>query len=76
MKGWFNVLYGGNMIKFIYIVITNAPMNDFRYHIDSVWNSERKAKKRCDELNSDENEEWRDEYGYGLFEVTQEFISK
>ena len=60
----------------IYIVISNTPMNDFRYHIDSVWASERKAQKRRDELNSDNKAAWREEYGYGLFEIEQEYISK
>lgn len=63
-------------MKLVYIVISNNPMNDFRYNIDSVWTSERKAKKRRDELNSEEKSGWREEYGYGIFEVEQEFLPK
>lgn len=64
------------MIKMIYIIISNAPKNDFRYYIDSVWTSERKAQKRRDELNSDNKAAWREEYGYGFFEIEQEYIRK
>lgn len=64
------------MMIIVYIVIAHAPMSDFRYHIDSVWTSERKAYKRCDELNSEKKAEWREEHGYGLFNVEQNFISK
>lgn len=59
----------------IYIVISNTPMNDFRYYIDSVWTSERKARQRRDEY-SDNKATWREEYGYGLFEIEQECIRK
>ncbi len=63
-------------MKLVYIVISNSPTNDFRYHIDSVWTSEKKAQKRCDDLNSDEKAKWREEYGYGIFDVEQKCLSK
>jgi hypothetical protein len=58
----------------IYIVICPVYAinnGDETYHIDSVWTSKRKAYKRRDDLNSKENE-----YGYSLFEVEQQFLSK
>lgn len=60
--------------EMVYIVITGTPYSDFKYHIDSVWTSERKAEKRCNELNSDAMTKWRDSYGYQPFVVEQEFI--
>ena len=63
-------------MKMVYIVISNNPTNDFRYHIDSVWTSEKKAWKRCDELNSEEKTVWRENYGYGIFDVDQKFLTK
>lgn len=63
-------------MKLVYIVISNNPMNDFRYHIDSAWTSKKKAQKRCNELNSEEKSKWREEYGYGLFGVEVMFLSK
>lgn len=72
------------MFKLVYIVMCDCPIvdighgvkwgSDERYHIDSVWTSERKAKKRCKELN--DNEELREEYCYGLFSVEQQLLSK
>lgn len=63
-------------MKVVYIVISNNSMNDFRYHIDSVWTSKKKADKRCSELNSEEKSPWREEYGYGIFDVEQKCLSK
>lgn len=62
--------------KTVYIVISNTPLNDFRYHIDSVWNNFKKAEMRCNELNSDKKAKWREKYGYGFFDVEIERISK
>lgn len=62
--------------KTVCIVISNTPLNDFRYHIDSVWYSRKKAERRRDELNSDKKAKWREEYGYGFFDVEIECISK
>lgn len=59
-------------MKLVYIVITTALGNDFRYHIDSVWTSFKKAKKRCNKLNSDDLKEWREDYGYFLFDIETE----
>ena len=65
------------MIKMANIVICVNIMNgDFSYHIDSVWTSARKAQKRCDELNSEGKAKWREEFGYGIFIIEREFISK
>ena len=63
-------------MKLVYIVIANNPMTDFKYHIDSVWTSEKKATKRCDELNSEKKPKWLKKYGYGIFEVVQSCLSK
>ena len=46
------------------------------YHIDSVWTSSRKAERRSKELNSDDKEEWRENYGFGLFQAEPYPISK
>lgn len=65
------------MIQKVYIVMCYTVCNgDFPYHIDSVWTSEKKANKRMYILNSVENEGWREEYGYGLFDVEIQLISK
>ena len=69
----------------VYIVICDCPLVDLgngvkwgngdeHYHIDSVWTSEKKAEKRCKELN--DNVEWREDYCYGLFGVEQQCLSK
>lgn len=62
-------------MKMIYIVI-HSQVDDgvnMGYSIDSVWTSKRKAQKRCDELNKELLEE--PEWGIGLYQVEQEFIS-
>lgn len=75
------------MYKLVYIVICDCPLQnlgggvmgcngDEHYHIDSVWTSERKAKKRCSELNSEENKEFREDYGYGLFNIDQQILCR
>ena len=75
------------MAKLVYIVMCDCPLfvsanglllsnGDERYHIDSVWTSERKANKRCEELNAEEKAEWREDYGFGLFSVEQQWIHK
>ena len=61
------------MRKIVYIVIACAFGDSF-YHIDSVWTSSRKARKRCDELNS-KGEQWLvDNWSCGLFDVELEII--
>ena len=60
----------------IYIVIdarTDVDGIDVGYSIDSVWTSNRKAQKRCDELNAKLKKEpiW----GVGLYQVEQKFTS-
>ena len=61
-------------MKLIYIVIDSRVDDGINcgYHIDSVWTSERKAQKRCNELNKELEEEpiW----GIGLYQVEQKFI--
>lgn len=70
----------------VYIVICYCPLENIggnvmfgaeeRFHIDSVWTSERKANKRCSELNSDKQREWREDYSYGEFFVKHKTLSK
>ena len=55
----------------IYIVITAVSSGDTNYIIDSVWTSERKANKRCSELNAKSN----NELYVTAYEVVQKFIS-
>lgn len=72
------------MNKLVYVVICDCPILDIdgiklsngdeHYHIDSIWTSERKAKKRRDELNNDID--LLEDYGYGEFTVEQHFICK
>lgn len=61
--------------KLIYIVIDSRIDDGINlgYHIDSIWTSEKKAKKRCEKLNR----ELEDDpiFGIGLYEVEQKFIS-
>ena len=65
------------MVGKVYIVMCHTIYNgDFPYYIDSVWMSEKKANKRQDELNCSEKEKWREKYGYGIFTVEQQCISK
>ena len=65
------------MSKIVYIVICSAIYNgEFQYYIDSMWTSKQKADKRMNALNSVEKEGWREEYGYGLFDVDQQCVSK
>ena len=63
------------MRKLLYIVICCCENGDEYYHIDSIWTSSRKAEKRKEELNSKGLEYLLDNYGWGLFDVKQEFIS-
>lgn len=68
------------MNAFIYIVMCRCPAtlygaDDEQVHIDSVWTSERKAKKQWLELNSDDKEKWREDYGYSFFSVERYRIS-
>lgn len=63
----------------VYIVMCECLLEingDERYHIDSVWTSERKAEKRKNELNSSEKKEFREDYGYGLFGIEYQVVSK
>lgn len=61
-------------MKIVYIVIACAFGDGF-YHIDSAWTSARKARKRCDELNS-KGEQWLvDNWSCGLFDVELEIIA-
>lgn len=65
------------MVGKVYIVMCYTIYNgDFPYYIDSVWTSERKAIKRMNVLNSIEKDGWREDYGYGLFVVENQYISK
>lgn len=68
----------------VYIVSCYNPLEQLRnggqigaeerYHIESVWTSERKANKEAERLN--QMIEWRKDYGYGEFSVTRMFVSK
>ncbi len=63
-------------MNMVYIVIdsrVNVDGVNTGYYIDSVWTSKRKAQKRCDELNEELLKE--PEWGIGLYEVEQKFIS-
>lgn len=62
-------------MKLIYIVIAWSVSGDFGYDIDSVWTSEKKAYKRCKELNANGSEWLVENRGCGLFDVEQYFIS-
>lgn len=74
------------MKRNVYIVMCYCPLKDIgtcvmfgaeeRFYIDSVWTSERKANKKCSELNSDKRREWREDYGYGIFSVEPKTLSK
>lgn len=65
------------MVKRVYIVICSTIHNgDLQYYIDSTWTSEKKANKRMNVLNSVGKEGWREEYGYGLFNIEQQYILK
>ena len=75
-------------MRLVYIVMCYNPMKPLcqgssqligaeeRFHIDSVWTSERKAYKRKDFLNSDEYETEREDYGYGFFTVEIQTVKK
>lgn len=64
------------MNAFIYIVMCHCLDGaEEQVHIDSVWASERKAKNQWLELNSDDKEKWREDYGYGIFSVERYGIS-
>lgn len=70
----------------VYIVMCYCPLKNIgvgvmfgaeeRFYIDSVWTSERKANKKCSELNSDKQRGWREDYGYGVFSVESKTLSK
>lgn len=60
----------------LFIVISACTNGDEFYIIDSVWTSDKKAQKRCNTLNEKGSEWLMEEYGCGLFEVRQKFISK
>lgn len=75
------------MYKLVYIVICDYPLQDLgngvmcgngdeHFHIDSVWTSERKAKKRRNKLNSEDYKEFREDYGYGLFYIEQQVLCR
>ena len=63
-------------MKLIYIVIDSRIEDGVNcgYYIDSVWTSQRKAQKRCNELNQKLTD--NPEFGVGLYEVKQEFICR
>lgn len=63
-------------MQIIYIVIAANIGGDCSYTIDSVWKSERKAKKRCDELNSFGLDYLLEEFGCGLFMVEQKIMNQ
>lgn len=62
------------MGKIVYIVICCCNNGDEYYHIDSTWTNEKKAKKRCDELNS-KRFDWLQKYGWGFYGVELSTIS-
>lgn len=66
------------MKRLVYIVICIINSNDYPwpFYINSIWTSKKKAQKRCDELNSKENEDWREDCDYGLFSVELFPLSK
>lgn len=60
----------------IYIVIACCENGDSWYRIDSLWTSSKKAEKRVEELNAN-GEQWLlDNWGCGLFDIEQKWISK
>ena len=62
------------MIRIVYIVICCCCNEDEYYEIDSVWTSERKAQKRCNELNAKGEKYLLDNYGSSLYDVEREII--
>ena len=56
----------------IYIVIAACIDGDNPYMIDSVWTSQRKAEKRCTELNSMGLDWLLENFCCGLFDVKQQ----
>lgn len=51
----------------VYIVICCCCNGHEYYEIDSVWTSERKAEKRCDELNEKGEKYLIEKCGCGLY---------
>lgn len=47
---------------------------DEYFEIDSVWTSEKKAEKRCDELNEKGEKYLIEKCGCGLYEVRSEIV--
>lgn len=64
------------MLKLIYIVLANSVYSNSEPMIDSLWTSEKKANKRCNELNSKGLEYLTEEYGCGLYDVILKRLSK
>ena len=64
------------MRRFVCSVICCAVNGDEYYHIDSTWTSYKKAVKRCEELNSKGLDYLMENYGWGLFEVVLQSLSK
>lgn len=62
------------MLRRVYIVICCCVPGDRYYDIDSVWTSERKAQKRCNEINAMGAEYLLENYGCGLYNVESQFI--
>lgn len=58
----------------VYIVICCCCNGDEYFEIDSVWTSERKAEKRCDELNEKGEKYLIEKCGCGLYEVRSEIV--
>lgn len=63
------------MLRMVYIVICCCCPGDEYYEIDSVWTSERKAQKRCNELNAEGAEYLLENYGCSLYDVENKIIS-
>lgn len=64
------------MARIVYSVICCAVNGDEYYHIDSTWTSLKKAEKRCEKLNSKGLDYLIEKYGYGLYEVVYQSLSK
>lgn len=64
------------MSKLIYIVLANAVHSNSEPMIDSLWTSEKKAQKRCNELNNKGLEYLTEECGCGLYDVILKRLSK
>ena len=64
------------MPKLIYIVLANTVYANSDPIIDSLWTSEKKAQKRCNELNNKGLEYLTEECGCGLYDVILKRLSK